>query len=225
MNVAAAVALLGPGLLLSNVIVKRIQAARALTRLEPLVRFVIVQLQLAVTTTQQACDMLGITVSLDVPTPGATQPANIHKLTFERLETALNNASAALPPIEQQPNFPGELEIKTPLTFPSYSMALRLIRQMDQIHPMPWTVTSANVAEDWSERCGVDFIYRGGIQGGPNLKDRAVGFIQINHQSTGVMQGTTVTTRSYIEVVDHCLLTSRAIMSVLRQELPPQLRR
>jgi hypothetical protein len=22
---------------------------------------------------------------------------------------------------------------------------------------MPWTITSANIADDWSERCGVDF--------------------------------------------------------------------
>lgn len=163
--------------------------------------------------------MLDINVSLDVPTRGATQPANIHQLTFERLETALDNASAALPPYEQQPNYPGELVIQTPLTFPSYSMVLRLIRQMDQIYPMPWTVTSANTADDGNERwCGVDFISHG------VPRNRAVGLNKITHESTGVMPGTRVTTRSYIAVVDWCLRNSRTIMSVLRTELPPQLR-
>jgi hypothetical protein len=218
-------ALVGPGLLLSNVIVKFIQAARARTRLEPLLRFVIAQLRLAVTTSQQACDMLGISVSLDVLTRGATQPPAIQNLTLHRLETALNNASAALPPVAQQPNFPGELEITTPLNFPSYSMVLRLIRQMDQILPMPWTITSANIADNWSERCGVDFSCRAGVPDHPGTRDRAVGLTQINHQSTGVMQGTTVTTGSYIEVVDWCLNNSRTITSVLRGELPPPLRR
>ncbi|HWT50125.1 MAG TPA: hypothetical protein VN255_16680 [Mycobacterium sp.] len=168
--------------------------------------------------------MLGINVSLDAPPQRLNGPAALKNLTLRRLGTALDGASAALPPFEQQPNYPGELEIKTPLRFPSYSMVLRLIRQMDQVHPLPWTLTAANAAADWSERCGVDYVYRAGDKSGPALRDRAVGLIHINQRSIGVMQGTTVKTRSYIEVVDTCLDNSRMILTMLRDELPPQLR-
>lgn len=225
-NILADLALIGPALLLSNVIVMRIRAARARARIEPLLRLVIQLVQFAVQTTQQACDMLGVEASLDLPPQQIGDMAELQALTLPRLAAALSAARAALPPAEQRGNLPRELDIKDPLQFPRFGMVLRLVRQMDDIHPMPWTISAANIAEDWSDRCGVDFFYYGYLGAKDfSTRDRKVGLTKIHQDSVNVLQGRTdVSTAGYLDLVDQCLARSEAITTMLTQDLPESLR-
>ncbi len=222
-NLLADLALIGPALLLSNVIVVRLRAARARARIDPLLRVVLGLVQFAVKTTQQACEVLGVEASLDMP-PDPT--ADVRSMTFPRLVNALSGARAALPPANQRADLPKRLEIKEPFQFPKFGLILRIILQMNEEHPMPWTIGAANVAEDWSDRCGVDFFYYGLGPKDPEFstRDRKVGLTQIREDSVGVLRGTDVGTAGYLHLVDTCLHFSEVITTMLAQDLPKSLR-
>lgn len=222
-NLLADLALIGPALLLSNVIVVRIRAARARARIEPLLRVTIGLLLFVVKTTQQACDLLGVEASLDMP-PDST--SDVTAMTFPRLVNTLRGAHAALQLAHQLTDLSKRLEIKEPFQFPKFGLILRIIRQMNEEHPMPWTINAANAAEDWSDRCGVDFFYYGMGPKDPKFstRDRKVGLTQIREDSVGVLQGTDIGTAGYLHIVDACLRHAEAIATTLARDLPKSLR-
>jgi hypothetical protein len=223
-NVLAALALVGPGLFFTNVVIRWGQAARATKRLEVFRPFAIQQLQVAVQTAQQALEMVGIEPKLDVPPP-PYQMEELRSLSFSKLEAALSSATAAMPPVDQRHTFPTELEIKAPLALPHYNMIVHFVDRMDFFHPMPSTKGTASLAKDWAERHVLDFVYRGGGLPSSGLTERAVGLTEIRQRSLGVIPGTmSIGTESYMAVVDHCLRRSRFIMLILRSELPASLR-
>ncbi|WP_142391481.1 hypothetical protein [Mycobacterium sp. ENV421] len=225
LNVAASLAIVGPALVLSNVIVKRVQIERTAQRVEPLLRMVLQALESAVLTAKQGYDLLGIATTFDAP-PGSPEPDYIRALTLAAVRSRLEAAQAAMPPVERRADFPRELDVsRARFFFPRFSAALRLIRQMDQAHPMPYTVTALDLAEDWSKRCAVDFLYRGGITDTSDpLRDRAIGLTDIAERTVGAMQGTTVGTGSYMAIVESCLEQAHLAIRALERELPESLR-
>jgi hypothetical protein len=226
-NLLADLALIGPALLLSNVIVVRVRAARARARIEPLLHQVIHVAQSSIQTAQQACDMLGVEVSLEMVPEPIGDPPELQPWTLSWLEGALSDARLALPPVTQRGNLPKQLDIDNPFEFPRFGLMLRLIRQMDDFHPMPRAISTANEADDWSDRCGVDFFYYGYI--GPKTgatRDRKIGLARIHHDSFNVLKGRTdISTAGYLDLVDQCLVRVQAITMRLAQELPKSLRR
>lgn len=226
-NLLADLALIGPALLLSNVIVVRVRAARARARIEPLLQQVIHVAQSSIQTVQQACDMLGVEVSLEMVPGPIGDPPELHPWTLSWLEGALSDARLALPPVTQRGNLPEQLDIGNPFEFPRFGLMLRLIRQMYDFHPMPRAISAANEADDWSDRCGVDFFYYGyiGPKTGPT-RDRKIGLARIHHDSFNVLKGRTdISTAGYLALVDQCLAHVQAITMRLTQELPKSLRR
>jgi|SRR6185312_2875825 len=65
LNLSASLVLVGPTLIVSNVVVKRIQTARITRQLTPLVGVVLYSLHEVVRTAQQAYELLGIHASLE----------------------------------------------------------------------------------------------------------------------------------------------------------------
>lgn len=214
LNVAASLTLIGPGLFLSNVIVKRLHAARARKRLTILLGVVLPTLQAALRTAERARVMLGETAAPIMP-PQAAGAA-----TLGQIRTALGNALAALPTKEQIPGLPSELPFRIPLEFPLFPMLLRFIRQMDQAHPLPWTLTTADVADDWSQRCAITFVSHGG-QGVPGIEEPVVGLTHIAQQAPGASES--VRTPSFVLAVRQSVLSSQHIADSLANELPPSI--
>jgi hypothetical protein len=216
-NVSASLFLAGPALLISNVVVKRTHAARARRRIEPLLQAVLGLLHSAVQTTQRAVDLLGVEAALEA----RWHPREVLSgglLTVPRVRSALEDARTAIPSVEQRPSFPSSLVIRNPLEFPLFGVLLRLIRQIDELHPIPDTVTSANIADDWSQRWGVDLVYSPHLSGG--IRDRKIGLSQVHQFSIGESGRTHVGTESYMVVVEWCLIQAQAIIQRLGEELP-----
>lgn len=204
----------------------RVRAARARTRIEPLLHEVIHVAQSGIHTSQQACDMLGVDVSLEKSEP-IGEPPELQPWTLSRLAGALSDARAALAPVAQRGHLPEQLDIGNPLECPRFGLMLRLIQQMDDLRPMPRAISTANEADDWSDRCGVDFFYYG--YRGPKtgaMRDRKIGLTQIHHDSFNVLKGRTdISAAGYLDLVDQCLVRVEVITTRLAQELPKPLRR
>jgi hypothetical protein len=97
LNVAANVVLIGPALLLSNIIVKAIQDARAKRRVAPVLLTVTQTLHWAVRSAQQAFDMVGNEVSMDLP-PEENEPFS----AIDRVEAALADANTKLAALDAE---------------------------------------------------------------------------------------------------------------------------
>ncbi|MCV7259524.1 hypothetical protein [Mycobacterium shimoidei] len=122
--------------------------------------------------------------------------------------------------MERQPSFPNALKFREALQFPRFGVVVRLVRQMDEICPMPETITAANIADDWEEGCGVDLGYSAG-PGGQGIRDRQIGLNRITQKSDEANKETTVVgTATYMSVVEHCLIHAQAIICRLDKELP-----
>lgn len=223
-NVCAAVFLLGPGLVISNVIVKRIQVERASRAIQPRLITVLALLHQTAATARQACEMLGIEAPPDLPSD-VVAPGEIWSLTIDGVTELLKKAAAAIPERDQRSGFPSELEVTDVLVFPVYRIIRRVIYQMDGAHPMPTSVSAADAAESLSEHCSMAFLYYGdSADGRRGVRDRVLGLWQISNRSVEAPHGTTVFTAEYLWAVDSCLLHSRIILGSLRSELPESLR-
>jgi hypothetical protein len=211
-NIIADLILIGPALLISNIIVRRIQDARVRARVQPLLHVIAQLLHWAVPTAKQALDTLEIKADLDMPGPGEEQ------IRLAHVERALADAIAQLHAHHGPP--PTMLAISKPLSFPRFSAIRRLVQQADQAYPMPWSIAAANLAEDWAERCGVDFMYR---HDGQLLRRRYVGLAQVEEHSKGAVATAQVDAESYLQAVEGCLHSSHAIARRLAEEAPPGL--
>ena len=72
-NIIADLILIGPALLISNIIVRRIQDARVRARVQPLLHVIAQLLHWAVPTAKQALDTLEIKADLDMPCPARSK--------------------------------------------------------------------------------------------------------------------------------------------------------
>jgi hypothetical protein len=210
-NVLADLVLVGPALLLSNIIVKRIQEARARVRIAPLLAVIAQLLHWAVPTAKQALEMLETEADLDIPVEGDEH------ITLARVESALADAATQLERATQGRRPPATWDIQQPLWFPRFGAIRRLVEQANQSYPMPWSIAAANLAEDWAERCGVDFTYAG--DEAQQIHRRYVGLVEIEEQSeTAVMAR--VGTESYLQAVRGCLYCAHALAERLASEAP-----
>jgi hypothetical protein len=210
-NVVADLILIGPALFLSNIIVKRIQDARARGRIAPLFRVVAQLLHRAVLTAKQALDMLGVEAPLDMPS------GSDEGITLGRVEATLAEASTLLDTAIEGCALPPAFPVTRELTFPRFGMIRKLVQQADQSYPAPRSVAAANIAEDWAERCGVDFVY---LHDGTNIRRRHVGLSQVEGHSKGVETNTCVSAESYLEAVRGCLHVAHGVARRLAEEAP-----
>lgn len=229
LNLSASITLIGPGLLISNVIVRRVQTVRVRRQLEPMVGLVYNMLFSATQTAQQACDMLGIEAAFDVAPESnvvSDLASVVRTLTFSRVDSALADAKAALPTSDDLSTFPRELLPSNALVFPRFGVVLRYIEQIDQRHPIPWAVSTAILADDWADGCGVDFVTHTSAAPDENqfgVRERIVGLSGITQES--LASSDQVGTGSYVQAVQQCLGSSRAILNTLHDGLPASLRR
>ncbi len=211
-NVTADLILVGPALFLSNIIVKRIQDARARARVAPLLHVIAQLLHWAVATAKQALDMLDVEAQLDMPLEGEEH------ITLAHAESALADAVTRFDAATRGRRLPETLVISQPLTFPRFGAIRRLVQQADQSYPMPWSIAAANIAEDWAERCGVDFIYSRAE--GASIHRRHVGLSQIEEQSKGAAATTRLGAESYLQAVHGCLHSAHRLAHRLADEAP-----
>jgi len=209
-NVVADLVLIGPALFLSNIIVKRIQDARARDRIAPLLHVAAQLLHWAVPTANHALELLGAPA---VPHEGD----NSQLITLARVEAALAEASSQLDVAANGRALPPAFPINSNLSFPRFGMTRKLVEQADQSYPMPRSVAAANIAEEWAQRCGVDFVYR---EDGHDIHRRHVGLTQIEAQSTGVEATTRVGAAIYLRTVRDCLRTAHAVAHRLAEDAP-----
>jgi hypothetical protein len=211
-NVIADLILIGPALFLSNIIVKRIQDGRVRERIAPLLHVIAQLLYGAVATSGQALEMLDAEAQLDLPVGGAEQ------MSVSRVESALAQALTELDAATHDQQLPATLPTSQPLLFPRFGMVRRLVQQADQNYPMPWVTATANIAEDWAERCGVDFLYS--RPDGTCVRRRLVGLTQVEEQSKSATAITRLDTESYLQAVRGCLHSAHAVARRLSEEAP-----
>lgn len=217
-NVAASLLLVGPALFLSNVVVKWIQDARVKKRVMPLLLTVTQILHRAVRSAKQAHEMVGIDVSLDLPSEG-DEPFS----DFERVERALADADTKLSALDiTQDELPRTVNLVAPLQFPPFGAIRRMIEQIDRSYPIPWTLIKAHLAEDWSERCGIDFYYAE-LSVVP-VQRRYIGLGQIAEQSRGTNSTTKVHRRDYLACAAGSVSNAQSILKQLMREIPPDFR-
>jgi hypothetical protein len=218
LNVAAALVLLGPALVISNVLVKTIQEARLRRRIAPLAITTTQTLHWAAGTAKQAFDMLGVGATVDLATKD-NQPFS----TMDRVESALADAYAALKSIcDDQERFPREINLVRPLEFPPLGAIRRLVEQIDRSCPVPLTVTLAHIAEDWGERRGVNFYYA--EPDGDTVEVRYIGLDHIAEFSRATNSTTKVHRRDYLACAEGSVRQAKAIVTSLKKEIPPGLK-
>jgi hypothetical protein len=211
-NVIADLILIGPALFLSNIIVKRVQDGRVRERIAPLLHVTAQLLYRAAATAKQALEMLDADARLDLPVEGVAQ------ITLSGVESALAQALTELDAATHGQPLPETLPASQPLLFPRFGMIRRLVQQADQSYPMPWVTAAANMAEDWAERCGVEFLYS--RPDGTCLRRRLVGLTQVEEQSKSAAAATRLDTESYIQAVRECLFSAHGIARRLSEEAP-----
>ena len=211
-NIIADLILIGPALFLSNIIVKRIQDGRVRERIAPLLHVIAQLLYRAAATARQALEMLDADAQLDLPVGGVEQ------ITLSGVESALAQALTELDAATHGQPLPETLPTTQPLLFPRFGMIRKLVQQADQSYPMPWVTAAANIAEDWAERCGVDFLYS--RHDGTCLRRRLVGLTQVEEHSKAAAAATRLDTESYLQAVRGCLHSAHAVAQRLSQEAP-----
>jgi hypothetical protein len=211
-NVIADLILIGPALFLSNIIVKRIQDARVRERIAPLLHVIAQLLYGAVATSREALEILDAEAQLDLPIGGVEQ------MSLSSVESALAQALTELDAATHTQPLPATLPTSQPLLFPRFGMVRRLVQQADQSYPMPWVTATANIAEDWAERCGVDFLYS--RPDGTCVRRRLVGLTQVEEQSKSATAITRLDTESYLQAVRGCLHSAHAVARRLSEEAP-----
>jgi hypothetical protein len=211
-NVTADLILVGPALFLSNIIVKRIQDARARARIAPLLHVIAQLLHWAVPTAKQALDMLGAEAQLDMPPEGGEH------ITLAHAESALADAVTRLDAATRDRPLAGTFASCPPLTFPRFGAIRRLVEQANQSWSMPWSIATANIAEDWAGRCGVDFVYS--REDGASVRRRVVGLSQIEEQSKSAGATTRLGAESYLQAVNGCVHSAYRLAYRLAEEAP-----
>jgi hypothetical protein len=216
-NVLADLILVGPALFLSNIVVKRVQEARSRQRIAPLIHVVAQLLKTAMQTGRQALDMLDATAGEDT----STRHRGDDFVTVFAVDAALADIANQLDFAMQERPLPPVFAIIEPLRFPRFATISLLLQQANQGHPMPWTIAAANIAQDWAQRCGVDFLYYG--DEGQPVHRRYVGLVAIEEQSKAAGAATRVDAVTYLQTVRGCLHGAHGISRRLAQEAPPEL--
>jgi hypothetical protein len=211
-NVIADLILIRPALFLSNIVVRRIQDARARERIAPLVHVIAGLLYCAVPSAAEALKMLETEVQLDVP-GGADE-----QMTLADVESALAQALTQLDAATQGRELSESLGIGRPLSLPRFGVIRRLVQQADNSYPMPRMNVVANIAEYWAERCGVDFFVL--RRDGTSVRRRLVGLSQVEEQSKTATAATRLGTESYLGVVRGCLRSAHGVARRLSEQAP-----
>jgi hypothetical protein len=214
-NLIADLILVGPALFVSNIVVKRIQDGRLRERIAPLLHVIAQLLYPAAATGRQALGMLDVGAQLELAAIGDEQ------MTLSNVESVLAQALMRLDAATHDQGWPASVPISQPLSFPRFGMVRRLVQQVDQSYPMPWATAAANIAEDWAERCGVEFLYS--RPDGTCLRRRLVGLTQVEEQSKGASAATGLDTESYLRAVRGCLHSAHAVARRLSEEAPKEL--
>ncbi|MGD1281330.1 hypothetical protein ACKUUI_05995 [Mycobacterium seoulense] len=207
-NVAAALALVGPALFFSNIVVKAVQDERARASVGPLLRRVNELLYDVFETADPAFRYLH-----------ALTPASPRELLEEpnfltlaaTLDRTLSELDAAI--------LAGQLDWLImgihPLSVPQFGLVSKLVQQADRQYQMPLSVVDAVVMQDWGEVCGVDFVYQGAMH------DTKVGLARIRAESASANPHTTgAHTSGYLRWVRGCLEHASAISRNLAAESP-----
>lgn len=223
LNVAAALALVGPALFFSNIVVKKLQDARARTSVEPLLRAVNEMLCSVFETADPAFAVLGY----EGPEPA--RQSHWEEPDFTKLAAALRRTLGQWMSAGQSLEATGTVGPYTivrnmhPLTVPMFSLVSKLVQQADRHYQMPWSVTGALMAEDWGDTCGFDFIdqippHRGAYY--DPTRETKVGLAEIRRYSESQPIVIGAHLHSYFDFVRGCLHFGHDIARKLANEAP-----
>jgi hypothetical protein len=223
LNTAAALGIVGPALLLSNVIVKTLQDARRRTAIAPLLATVY--------------ELLWETFGAAAPVLnglGYAGPRQLHlglrdHPDFAKLATELNRTRRGLESAFTAVNVDRNDIIRNihPIVVPRFGLIARLLQEADRQFPMPSAPVRAVVAADWGETCGFDFIIQYPPDGGSRylpMRDRKIGLIQIQQDSDAAgPELIGAQTIGYVKYVCESLFYAANVATMLANETPPGL--
>jgi hypothetical protein len=220
LNTAAALGIVGPALLLSNVVVKALQDARGRTRVRPLLLTVNELLWEAFGTAAPVLNALGY------EGPRQLHQALLDRPDFAKLATELSRTQRRLEAAFVELNVDRNDIIRNihPLIVPRFSLIARLLQEADRQVQMPSAPVRAVVAKDWGEICGFDFIIQFPPEGGSRylpMRDRKIGLVQIRQDSEAADPAITgAQTIGYVRYVCECLFYAANIATMLANEAP-----
>ncbi|BBY24128.1 hypothetical protein [Mycobacterium stomatepiae] len=241
LNVLAALALLGPGLVLSNLLVSRFESIRsreeAEARTEPLLIFTHGLFSGFIDMANELLSMASSEIRRadpkafgyeDFPKPH-TLPALCDVLRDARRTIVAFDAN---PPVGVTTKLP--LPDDRGLTFPRTKLVLTVVEMMDREIPMPLTVLAAHGLWDSSNNVGVDFIaaypnespLRAPGDDFRNVVSSQVGFAAIgNYCDTGARGRAKrhVGTVSYVECVMNSLRQAEVILKSVISVVPDEI--
>lgn len=213
-NIEGNLVLIGPGLVISNIVVKRIQEARARRTIEPLIGATGRFLCEGFRTAQHALRLLGSDTSPQIPTS---------RLDFATLATLLGSAHSQMvsrmDTLLEKQELPARFRDSLPLSFPNFGLIDAFVQQADRHCSMPETSLLASISKEFAKTCGVDFNNMQDLQGGS--KNRHVGLAKIRQLSESENPQTTgLFSESYLKVACECVYRTSQIAASIAREAP-----
>ncbi|MCV7299446.1 hypothetical protein H7J93_07335 [Mycobacterium barrassiae] len=240
LNVLATLALLGPGLVLSNLLVSRFETIRsreeAESRTEPLLIFVHGLFSGFIDMANDLLSMVSAEVrKADPKAFGYDHFPKPH--TLPALRDVLEEAFRTIEAFDANP--PPAVTTRLPLpdhglSFPRTKLILTVVEMMDREIPMPLTVLGAHGLWDYSNNVGVDFIdaypnenpLRAPGDDFRNVISSQVGFAAIANYCEAGARGRAkrhVATVSYTECVMNSLRQAEMVLTHIISDVPDEI--
>jgi hypothetical protein len=218
LDTAAALGIVGPALLISNIVVKAVQDVRGRTSIRPLL----------LTVHKLLWEVLGAAVpvlnALGYEGPRQSHQALLDRPDFTKLSAELDRMRRRLETAFAALNVDRDDISRNihPLIVPRFSLIARLLREADRHVQMPSAVVHAVIAEDWGETCGFDFIIQLPPKGGARylpMRDRKIGLVQIRQDSEAADPAVTgAQTIGYVRYVCESFFYAATIANTLAEQ-------
>lgn len=213
-NIEGNLVLAGPGLVISNIVVKRMQRARAERTIEPLMARTGRFLCEGIRTAQQALRLLGAQTLPEMPNT---------RLDFATLAARLGSAHSQMVTVMDRANenqtLPPSFSNAHPLSFPNFGLIDAFVQQADRHYVMPETALAAAISREFANTCGFEFTYMQQLGGGSHV--RHVGLANIRQESESANPVTTgVFSQNYLKVALDCVYRSSMIAESISREAP-----
>ncbi|MGV9710735.1 hypothetical protein ACWDTI_08730 [Gordonia sp. NPDC003424] len=233
-NLLSGLAIVGPALVVSNIVVAKVQTYRTMHQAELDVALINILLWSAIDVARDCLEVLRVERPLlELPEPGHSEFASMFRLkrAIEDAQDAIHTAYES-PGIEPAPHL--EL-LGHPMATPPYANVLRFMERLDTRIPCRNAVMSAIGAADWTNRVNVDFVYRGGAAASepisdddrPGLWQPETGLNNIatwfDRATDGTDRGPRVGAHSYFRFVEDTLQRALWITEAMIQDLPEKI--
>jgi hypothetical protein len=241
LNVLAALALLGPGLVITNVLVARVDSLRAKeeaeTRTAPLLYLLLLHFNEFILMGNDYLEMITAEIQRKNPQATGFAPMEMADTLPDALsKIGLMNSSVTYLDADPPPGIDSRrLPLLKSLEFPDARAVLHVVERIDRDIPMPLAMFAAQKMVTWSERVGLDFYDRRKNMRifDPNpwvyvlLEPTKVGFAEIGAYAYPP-DGSDSHEERYVDIVKYaeCLMTTFAraemLLKLILSEVPKE---